>query len=70
MQNPMQSFDAFTRHCSFYGIVNPFTRLQWHVTIKHLEEKTAYNIACDVLNGHSYAESVSLNLKESNNESL
>jgi len=61
MQNPMESFDSFTRHCAFYGIVNPFTRLQWHVTVKHMSESQAYGIACDILGGYSYAESVESN---------
>ena len=61
MQNPMQSFESFTRYCAQYGVVNPLTRLQWHVTVKHLPEQEAYGIACDVNSGFSYAESVAAN---------
>ena len=42
MQNPMQSFESFTRYCAQYGVANPLTRLQWHVTVKHLPEQEAY----------------------------
>lgn len=58
MTNPMESFDIFSRHCIRRGIKNPFTRLQWHVTIKYLKEETAYSIACDVLAGSRFGEAV------------
>jgi hypothetical protein len=61
MTNPMESFESFTRHCAFYGISNPFSRLQWHVTVKHLTESEAYMIVCDLNAGYSYIESVNAN---------
>ena len=61
MQNPLESFEDFTRYCAQFGVVNPFTRLQWHVTVKHLTEQEAYGIACDVNSGFPYAEAVTAN---------
>jgi hypothetical protein len=68
MQDSMESFEAFTRHFKAHGYPNPFTRLQWHVTIKHLTEQEAYGIACDVNSGFPYAEAVIANTQTTNKE--
>ena len=69
MQNPMESFDDFTRYCAQFGVVNLFNRLQWHVTVKHLTEQEAYGIACDVNSGLPYADAVIANTQTTNKES-
>lgn len=59
----MLDWTDFTYRCASFGVHNPFTKLQWHVTIKHLDFSTAYQIACDVNCGFTYPMAVIANTK-------